>query len=372
MGFLDTIKSVFSKDKVKEFNEQSEVIYGPGKIFNMEVGNKLYSLDRFNLMPSNEVPDPSKDVYIVNCIETNPEYTVIDDPFAPEDKTFISFDVPKGFLLTKDVLETIIMNYCARTQEGNRPSVAYLGSFDKIDGQAQQIGYNQFIQDFTYRKSEAIRGQNLRNAERLVQEKKAADLREMKRIDYESQKRVARDRNVKEQAKLNTYFKMEKRAYGQEYFFEGRDVRTGGVVRLSGLRKYKNEEGTYLYVAYKNNLSNHSDHEFFDKEGGRYAGYPVAFESDFRLEDTAQGQYPQAVQGLLELLSNQELQGDINQRDKMNFIGKLDRNGVYQRNTTPQSSILASRFYQLKNEYDSRLINSKEKSQNQNNYGFAR
>ena len=130
--------------------------------------------------------------------------------------------------------------------------------------------------------------------------------------------------------------------------YNGINLETGKIMRFRNVHKILKEDGTYLYTAFRMEVQHNHDAEMSPEE----YGYPITFETDFRLEDIPELLDKDMMMQMLTLLGINEKK--LKKTD-LTYIGKLDRQGTLTRDSVSRSNFMNKKIKELKANFKRRL-----------------
>lgn len=271
---------------------------------------------------------------------------------------FLSFEIPYGTELTEQLLVKAMRQYEQETQLGNNAQSHYIGRLSRnekgefaygnksvaVEGKIAGIVHEQ-IQE----REEQIRKNRAVNAENV----KRADKEAMYRSSLSARDHLAREAQEKESRKSQPSLKKDPYPLDRTNYpdYTGVDMNTGDILRVRHVDKIgKDGSGTYLYSAYLARKANKYDVEYADVEEGPYSF--VCFELQKRLEDIVREQKQQEITTLLELLSDDRA---FENKDKLTYLGEIDRAGQVNRREKSTSNAIQTRIEFMKKQYEEKI-----------------
>ena len=202
-------------------------------------------------------------------------------------------------------------------------------------------------------KEELTQANKIRSAEegRITEINKAKYDNSLKDFNERYKVWEEEDRNEIRQRIENPYFNEVKGDLGKESY-EGINLSNGKIMRLRDVNKIAKEDGTYLYTAFRTDTKGETDARLDD-----YMGYPIIFETDYRLEDIPRMYNEEVVRQILTLLGT-----DFNELNmqRLTYIGKASRDGEITRNKKSDSKFIQGKIEEMQEYFKQKLSRDDE------------
>ncbi len=331
MGLFDRFKK-----ETKEVNRTAEVENDDSKIIilSMELKNKVKH--RNNVVTN---------LYMARVASS--EHAIIID-----NADYVSFELPEGQKVDNKILQLVKQRYSRE----NTNDIATRKSY--YLGQLQQMGQELYFGNKSNAVNEIV--------EKMVNEdiSKVDEYNERKYQEKrEAQEKIDREKAFREEMSAKQYLESERQERENRknnpeiknigrYVVDGRsrfqydavNINSGEILRIRNTSKIcKDQEGTYLYTAQISNTAHEHDAEIFG------ASYPVCFELYRRLEDIVELQDKGEILKVLELLSDPK---NFQDRNKLAYIGQIDKNGQINRREMSNSPALAGKIKELQQNFE--------------------
>lgn len=276
----------------------------------------------------------------------------IDDTVRPDDIEFISFEIDPNQPVTKEICQKLLERYPEAQGKKYGEYQRFLGklteqtdgSITREDGSTTVLRHMDDLALESLKQREAKKSRDAKEFSQQIHEidekKRQTALEEHKKAE-ELEKKIVQERL------MHPYFtRIRKNSDREEY--NGINLKTGKIMRLREVNKHLKDNETYLYTAFRVDVEHDYDAEMNPEE----YGYPIAFETDFKLEDIPEMGDFDVTRWILSLLGTNTK--ELNSQ-KLNYIGKISRDGLLTRNKESDSKIINDKLQELQDYFKQKL-----------------
>ena len=349
MGLFDRFKK--KEEPAKKQEEKKDMLESGFPYFGALPDGTQYTLMDFEVKQRFRHRDGTVTVAVMAKIVKGG----IDDTIRPNEAKFISFEIDPNQPVTKEICQKLIERYPESEGRKYGEYQTFLGklteqadgSIAREDGSATVLRYmDDIAKELLKHRDDKI----------LKSEKEMAEVfrsnNERQRKEFDERFRQAQDKKEQElQRRLSHPYFIRVHSMSDSENYDGVNLSTGDVMRLREVHKIGKSEGTYLYTAFRKDTPNPDDVEIFPKDGIA-EGYPIAFEIDFRLEDIPEMRDFDVTRWILSLLGTNSKELDS---QKLNYIGKISRDGLLTRNKESDSKIINDKLQELQDYFKQKL-----------------
>ena len=347
MGLFDRLKKKETLVPKQEEEEKKNYLESNSTFFGRLPDGTKYTLFGFE----EKLRFTHRDKRVTAAIIAQILNTGIDDRFIEDNSSYISFEIEPDKPVTREMCQRLIESYLlAKGQNGKYHT--YLGELTETPtgeishkpGSATVVKYMDDIAQALLQQREM---RKRKSNEKFYQERRADDENRKQRALKEHENAEDLEQKVLQERLKHPYFtKIRKDSDREEY--NGVDLETGEIMRLREVHKLLKDDGTYLYTAYRIDVKDDDAAEMTPEE----YGYPIAFETDFRLEDIPELPDKDVMMQMLTFLG---IDKKNLSKAALTYIGKLDREGTIERNRKSRSKFMNEKIEALKAEFKRRL-----------------
>ena len=271
----------------------------------------------------------------------------IDDRFMSNKTSYISFEIEPNQPVTREMCQRLIEGYSiAKGQNGKYHT--FLGKLirepsGEIDHEPGSATVAKYMDDIA---RELLQQRNIKSRKETeefhqqIQEQYQSKLNGAQENDEKAE--TLEEKAIQERLEHPYFVSVRHNPDVEEY--NGINLETGKIMRFRNVHKILKEDGTYLYTAFRMDVQHDTDAEMSPEE----YGYPITFETDFRLEDIPELPDKDMMLQMLTLLGIDEKK--LKKTD-LTYIGKLDRKGTLTRDSVSRSKFMNEKIKELKDSF---------------------